>query len=192
MVVKRGCLQDNTVIGLDTQGDLNQLAFKGTQNKVFFHHNAVSKGCNITFFGSNGIFEVHAGAVVQGDFFISDQAIINIGEQTILNKKCVFRVTSGQKIQIGAECLFANVKFSTADDLPIFDVISHKRQNPAADILVEDRVWIAENTRIDAGAKIGHDSVIGAWSMVMGGIPAHCVAAGNPAQVVKTNIVWKK
>lgn len=192
MVVKRGSLQDNIVIGLDSESDLNQIVFKGAHNMIIFHDKAVSKGCNITFFGSNGIFEVHAGTVVQGDFFVSNQSIISIGSHTLFNKKCVFRATSDQKIQIGAGCLFANVKFSTSDDLPIFDAVTQKRVNPAADIVVGDRVWIAEHAQVGAGAKIGHDSVIGAWSMVNSTIPSHCIAAGNPAQVVKTNVVWKK
>lgn len=192
MVVKRGSLQDNIVIGLDSESELNQLAFKGTQNKIFFHEKAVSKGCNILFVGSGGVLEVHAGAVIQGDFLIGEQARITIGAKTLFNKRCILRATTARTIQIGQDCLLANVKFATMDDLPIYDRLTSKRVNPATDIVVGDRVWIAEHVQVGAGATIGHDSVIGAWSMVNSTIPSHCIAAGNPAQVVKTNVVWKK
>lgn len=192
MVVKRGSLADNLVEGLDISGDLNHVSFRGVQNKVIFHEKSTSQGCTVTFTGSHGVFEVHAGAVVQGDFIIGDHATVTIGAKTTFNKRCAFRVGGSRTIQIGQECLLANVKFSTMDDVPVYDQISLKRVNPPADIVVHDRVWIAEHVQVHAGAQIGHDSVIGAWSMVGAEIPAHVVAAGNPAKVVKDNIIWKK
>jgi acetyltransferase-like isoleucine patch superfamily enzyme len=34
------------------------------------------------------------------------------------------------------------------------------------------------------GSRIGDNSIIGAGSVVKGTIPANCLAAGNPAQVI--------
>ncbi len=191
-MLKRGSLADNSVLGIDAHGELDQFSFKGMHNQVVFHPSAISKGCNILFAGSSGYFEVGAGAIVQGDFFIGEQAKVIIGAKTIFNKRCIFRATAKRKIQIGQGCLLANAKFLTMDDLPVFDMKTQQRVNPATDLLIHDRVWIAEHAQVIAGAEIGHDTVIGAWSMVVTAIPAHCVAAGNPAQVVKTNVIWRK
>ena len=45
--------------------------------------------------------------------------------------------------------------------------------------------WLGHGTVVLPGATIGRHVVIGANSVVRGEIPANCVAAGNPAQVVK-------
>ena len=45
--------------------------------------------------------------------------------------------------------------------------------------------WLGHGTVVLPGATIGRHVVIGANSVVRGEIPSYCVAAGNPARVVK-------
>lgn len=47
-------------------------------------------------------------------------------------------------------------------------------------------VHIGENSCIMPGVTIGDHSVIGAGSVVTHDIPSYCVAAGNPARILKT------
>ena len=60
-----------------------------------------------------------------------------------------------------------------------------------APVIIGDRVWICSNVSITKGVTIGEGSVISANSVVTTNIPAHCIASGNPAQVVAENIVWR-
>lgn len=53
------------------------------------------------------------------------------------------------------------------------------------DVVIEDNVWIGANSCIMKGVHIGARSIIGAGSVVVHSIPADCVAAGNPAKVIK-------
>jgi acetyltransferase-like isoleucine patch superfamily enzyme len=53
-------------------------------------------------------------------------------------------------------------------------------------VIIEDNVWIGINCIILKGVKIGKNSAIAAGSVVTRSIPANCLAAGNPARVVKT------
>lgn len=46
--------------------------------------------------------------------------------------------------------------------------------------------WLGHGTVVLPGAQIGRHVVIGANSVVVGEIPDYCVAAGNPAKVIKT------
>lgn len=53
-------------------------------------------------------------------------------------------------------------------------------------IIIEDGVWIGANATILKGSKIGRGSIIGANAVVSGEIPPMCIAAGNPARVVRS------
>jgi acetyltransferase-like isoleucine patch superfamily enzyme len=52
-------------------------------------------------------------------------------------------------------------------------------------IVIEDDVWIAAGAIILRGIKIGQCAVIGAGAVVSADVPAFCVAAGNPARIVR-------
>ena len=57
-----------------------------------------------------------------------------------------------------------------------------------APIIIGENVWIGRNCRICKGVTIGDNSVIGSNSVVTKDIPANCIAVGNPARVIKTDI----
>ena len=52
-------------------------------------------------------------------------------------------------------------------------------------IEIGENVFIGCNCLILKGSKIGDNTTIGAGSVVTGNIPQNCVAAGNPAKVIK-------
>jgi acetyltransferase-like isoleucine patch superfamily enzyme len=52
-------------------------------------------------------------------------------------------------------------------------------------VTVCDHAWIGFNSIILKGITIGRCAVIGAGSVVTKNIPDHCVAAGNPARVIR-------
>lgn len=57
-----------------------------------------------------------------------------------------------------------------------------------ASVVIGENCWIGRNVSIMKGVTIGDNSVIAANSVVTKSVPANCIAAGNPAKVVKTNI----
>ena len=52
-------------------------------------------------------------------------------------------------------------------------------------VKIGKNVWIATRSIILPGVSIGDHSVIGAGSVVTHSIPAHCLAAGNPAKIIR-------
>jgi acetyltransferase-like isoleucine patch superfamily enzyme len=66
---------------------------------------------------------------------------------------------------------------------------SHPHHQPTGDrpspIRIGVNVWVGFDCCILPGVTIGDGSVIGARSVVANDIPAYCVAAGNPARVIR-------
>lgn len=56
-----------------------------------------------------------------------------------------------------------------------------------APITIGNNVWIPWDVFILPGVTIGNNVVIGAGSIINKDIPSNCIAAGNPAKVVKEN-----
>lgn len=55
----------------------------------------------------------------------------------------------------------------------------------AKPIHIGNNVWITSRCIILEGVTIGDNSVIGAGSVVTNDIPSNCLAAGNPAKVIR-------
>ena len=63
--------------------------------------------------------------------------------------------------------------------------------NPPAPILIGKHVWIGVKATILKGVTIGDGAIVAANSVVTHNVPAHCLAAGNPARVIRENVIWK-
>lgn len=57
-----------------------------------------------------------------------------------------------------------------------------------APVIIGENCWIGRDVSIMKGVTIGDNTVVAANSVVTKSIPANCIAAGNPAKVVKTDI----
>ena len=58
-------------------------------------------------------------------------------------------------------------------------------------IIIGNNVWIGTNVTILKGVTIGDGAIIAAGSVVTKNIPAHTLATGIPAKVIKENVEWK-
>jgi len=93
------------------------------------------------------------------------------------------RVGSAHEITVGHNCMIAsNAYITDCDWHDTYNRITMGRTGPVA---IHNNVWIADSAIICKGVTIGENSIIGAGAVVVDSIPANCVAAGNPARVVK-------
>lgn len=99
-----------------------------------------------------------------------------------------------ERVLIGDDSLIASRVFisdhnhgeysiSTGDSGP--ETVPSKRPLYSKPVNIGKRVWIGENVCILPGVTIGDGAIIGAGSVVTKDIPAECIAAGNPARIIR-------
>lgn len=58
-------------------------------------------------------------------------------------------------------------------------------------IKIGNHVWVGQGAKILKGVTIGDGAIIAAGAIVTKDVPAHCIAAGVPAKIVKEGIMWR-
>ncbi|MEI8341516.1 MAG: acyltransferase, partial [Verrucomicrobiota bacterium] len=100
-----------------------------------------------------------------------------------------FQCNAAESVQIGRHVLIAsNVLICDSDHVvePGGIPVTVNGKFVSRPVRVEDNCWIGQNAVILKGVTVGHDSIIGANSVVTRDVPPCSIAAGNPARVVKS------
>jgi acetyltransferase-like isoleucine patch superfamily enzyme len=135
-------------------------------------------GCGEVVLGEGVSFN---GAVVPVELVTYDSGRIEIGERTFINYGS--SIAARESVKIGAHCLLGHYTFVMDNDQ--HDIVRHMELPRSGPVVIEDHVWIGSKTVILSGVRIGSRAVIGAGSIVTRDIPPRCVAAGNPARVLR-------
>jgi acetyltransferase-like isoleucine patch superfamily enzyme len=99
-------------------------------------------------------------------------------------------IISKESVTIGKDCAIAwGVTISDHDFHKLY--LDGKQLVETAPVLIGNNVWIGMNATILKGVTVGDGAVIGAHSVVTKDVPAKCVVVGNPAKVIKENILFK-
>jgi acetyltransferase-like isoleucine patch superfamily enzyme len=120
------------------------------------------------------------------------EKVLIIGQNVQIND--FVHIAAKQSVVIGNNVLIASkvyisdishgsYKGDSDDSAP--EVDPQKRKLISNPVLIDEKVWIGESVSILPGVRIGKASIIGANSVVTKDIPDYCIAAGNPAKVIK-------
>jgi maltose O-acetyltransferase len=123
---------------------------------------------------------------------------ILVGDNSYIGAGSIIR--SGDKVTIGSNVLIShNVTIIDSDSHELdhlertesyrkllkVGLPREKGNVKTAPVIIEDYVWISYNVSVLKGVTIGTGAIIGASSVVTEDIPSFCIAAGNPAKVIK-------
>lgn len=134
-------------------------------------------------------FGYHAGMP-----FYTSLMIYGKGEpQIIIGDNCRINgayIHSQKRIEIGKNCVIAaGVNIIDSNGHETYSLNRTTGSDSPKEIIIGDNVWIGINATILKGTRIGNNSVISAGSVVKGDFPSNCIISGNPAKVIKNNIV---
>ena len=93
------------------------------------------------------------------------------------------RIGSAHEITVGDNCMIASNAYLTDSDW--HDIYNRISIGKTAPIHIGNNVWIGDSAIVCKGVSIGENSIVGAGAVVVDNLPANCVAAGNPARIVK-------
>lgn len=127
----------------------------------------------------NGVSIV--GTVVPVELIAYAPGRIEIGDHTFINYGS--SISARHFVKIGAHCHLGHYTFVMDNDQ--HHVVRHMELPQSAAVIIEDHVWIGAKAVILPGVRIGSRAVIGAGSVVTKDIPPQCIAAGNPARVLR-------
>jgi acetyltransferase-like isoleucine patch superfamily enzyme len=110
----------------------------------------------------------------EGRIVIGDHVLISPGTH----------IVASEEIRIGSNTMMASGCYiSDSDWHDTYDRTAELDKHRP--ILIGENVWLGVRAIVGKGVSIGDNSIIGAGAVVTRSIPANCIAAGNPARVVR-------
>lgn len=141
-------------------------------------------GDNLYFSSGWGINALCANR--RGMIYATENATITIGNNVGMSSTVLWAhksITIGDHVKIGGNCILIDTDSHNKDYM--IRRGQYTDWGVTEPIVIEDDVFIGMNCIILKGVTIGARSIIAAGSVVTKNIPADCIAAGNPAKVIR-------
>lgn len=98
-------------------------------------------------------------------------------------------IICGERIEIGKNTMLGrHITIRDNNGSHYMNRQGYKNTRP---VVIGDKVWLTEQCTVMPGVKIGDGAIVGALSLVVRNVPAHCLASGYPAEVIDEDILWK-
>lgn len=145
------------------------------ETRLLVNKGATLQFCGATIIGYGSDIEVFPNATLT----FGGGGATNIGATIIC----------GEKIEIGKDTMLGrHITIRDNNGSHYMNRQGYKNTRP---VIIGDKVWLTEQCTVMPGVKIGDGAIIGALSLVIRNVPAHCLASGHPAEVVDEDILWK-
>jgi len=146
-------------------------------------------GCGTLRIGRNNHFGFRpAFRLGSGEILLQARdakAVIEIGDGNWFNNNV--SLVANERIVVGNGCQIGDLVAIYDCDFHELDPKNRIRSaGPSAPVVIGNNVWLGSRVMVLKGVTIGDNSVVGAMSVVTKSIPANCVAAGNPARVIRS------
>lgn len=172
--------------------DKSLIKILGNDCKIKIDDKCVLNNINITMKGNN-IELILGNSVEMTSTIVSmfQNCKLSIGTLTTLGDGEI-TIAEETSIMIGEDCMFAhNFEIRTSDMHPIYSLSSGDGINYGKDIHIGNHVWAGKFISIMKGVSIKDNTVIGMNTHIHKSIgERNVVVVGNPAKIVKKDIIW--
>ena len=170
-----------------------RVRIQGNGNTVLIGDNCRLHDLQILLTGDSLRLEIAPGCQLRGKIKLEDNgSMVSIGTGTTMENGYL-GAYEGTRILIGRDCMFSDqVGVRTGDMHSLVAAGTRTRLNPARDIVIEPHVWLCRGATVMKGCQIGTHSVLGAFSVLTGSLPAGVLAVGAPAKVIRSGISWER
>lgn len=152
-------------------------------------HNAGTK--NNVQIGSHGFLGCQLYALCGGRIMIGSNVYIGSNTSVFAKESVVI----GSNVIISNNVLItdnnnhptdptARLKMTACDNY-MTDPLWSWALSESKPVIIKDNVWIGRDATILKGVTVGEGSIIALGAIVTNDVPPYCVAAGNPARIVK-------
>lgn len=168
-----------------------------TNNKIIIGKNVKLRNCIFEIHGSQNIITIGDNCILWGTRIYTNcgNNKLFIGKGTKINASKNQRTTinpcNGSEIYIGNNCLLSNsIELHTTDYHKI--ISNGKHTNPSSNIYIGNNCWIGLQCLILKGTILADNTIVGARSLVNKKFDeSKIVIVGNPAQIIKRNVIWE-
>lgn len=122
----------------------------------------------------------------RGVIYLVHSATLTIGNNVGMSSPIIWcnkSISIGNNVKFGANVILMDTDAHSTNYLlrrePMHDWSEPK------EIVIGDDAFIGMNVTILKGVNIGERAIIGAGSVVTHNVPADCIAAGNPAKIIR-------
>lgn len=157
------------------------ITLRNFSKRIFIGRASIIRRLKKISFGKN----VRIGDFVRIQMYHEDAKLI-LKDNVYMGNRNSFLL--GGSITIGENTLLASDILITSENHgndPESSLSYGKQDLICKDVIIGNGCWIGEKVVVLPGVSIGDKSIIGASSVVTKDIPAYCIAAGNPAKVIK-------
>ena len=163
-------------------------------NTISIEKKTKISGCTFTIKGENNRLKIHEGCVIRDSTIEinGNNCTIEIGKNTLIGRNCYLSSRELKtKLIIGDNCnLSRNINIMTSDGHNILH--NNNRINYSKNITIENHVWLADNVTILKGVTVATNTIVGINSTLTKSTNSNSIYAGNPATLIKKNIIWDK
>lgn len=114
---------------------------------------------------------------------------ITIGHNVCFNYRChvgaINKIIIGNNVLIGSQVLITDHSHGELTKEELLISPAKRKLYSKGPVIIGDDVWIGEGACILPNVTIGHNSVIGANSVVTHDIPPFSIVGGNPARIIR-------
>ncbi|MCM1108885.1 MAG: acyltransferase [Clostridium sp.] len=187
-----GTPQDNNRVTVENSTVTHtSINITGKNNRVIVRNGAKMFFGGISIEGNDNEV-VYDGCKAMINAFVKGNGCkISVGKDALIDESTsIILMGQGNRVEIGEECMFADKVEIWASDTHLITDLHGNPLNPSRPVIIGRHVWLGKGVNVMKGVTIGEHTTVGLGSIVTKDIPAHCIAAGNPAKVMKTGTDW--